>query len=77
MDDFSRISHVPIVMTNLNVGHAGTYARPRGGEYTPVALAWLDWQLKGNGKASEMFLGENARLKRDPQWAIETKNFDH
>ena len=25
MDDFARVSHVPIVMTNHDVGHAGTY----------------------------------------------------
>ena len=76
MDDFARVDHVPIVMTNLDVGHAGTYARPHGGESTPVALAWLDWQLKGRKEASGMFLGEDSTLKRDPEWSIETKNFD-
>ena len=76
MDDFKRVDHVPIVMTNLNVGHAGTYARPHGGEYTPVALAWLDWQLKGKEKASKMFMGENSTLARDAEWTVETKNFN-
>jgi hypothetical protein len=47
MDDFARVSHVPIVMTNHNVGHGGTYHLPRGGEFTRAALLWLDWQLKG------------------------------
>jgi hypothetical protein len=76
MDDFSRVDHVPIVMTNLDVGHAGTYARPHGGEYTPVALAWLDWQLKGVQAASGMFLGEDSELDRDPDWSVAVKNFD-
>lgn len=76
MDDFSRIKHVPIVMTNLDVGHGGTYARPHGGRYTPVALAWLDWQLKRKESASKMFLGEDSELNRDPEWAVETKNFE-
>jgi len=75
MDDFSRVKHVPIVMTNLDVGHAGTYARPHGGKYTPVALAWLDWQLKGRQEAAKMFLGDDSTLKRDPEWTVETKNF--
>jgi hypothetical protein len=75
MDDFARVQHVPIVMTNLDVGHAGTYARPHGGKYTPVALAWLDWQLKGRKEASKMFLGDDSTLKRAPEWTIETKNF--
>lgn len=75
MDDFSRVSHVPIVMTNLDVGHAGTYARPHGGKYTPVALAWLDWQLKGREESAGMFLGEESTLAKDPDWTVETKNF--
>jgi hypothetical protein len=76
MDDFSRINHVPVVMTNLDVGHAGTYARPHGGEFTRVALAWLDWQLKGRKEASKMFLGEDSELRRDANWTVETKNCD-
>lgn len=76
MDDFARVDHVPIVMTNLDVGHGGTYSRPHGGEYTPVALAWLDWQLKGKKESSKMFLGEESQLKKDPDWTVEIKNFD-
>ncbi|MDQ8205031.1 serine hydrolase [Pelagicoccus sp. SDUM812003] len=76
MDDFARVQHVPIVMTNLDVGHGGTYAQPHGGEYSPVALAWLDWQLKGEKAASKMFLGKNSQLARDPDWSVEVKNFD-
>ncbi|MBL8813052.1 MAG: hypothetical protein JNM43_22985 [Planctomycetaceae bacterium] len=75
MDDYSRVDHIPIVMTNLDVGHGGTYRKPHGGEYTPVALAWLDWQLKGNQESSRMFLGENSQLKLSQTWTIETKNF--
>ncbi|MDA8745671.1 endo-1,4-beta-xylanase [Rubripirellula amarantea] len=74
MDDFSRVDHVPIVMTNMDVGHGGTYWRPHGGEYAPVALAWLDWHLKGKQAAAKMFAGEDIELERDPDWTIETKN---
>lgn len=75
MDDFSRVGHVPIVMTNLDVGHGGTYAKPHGGEFTRVALAWLDWQLKGLKEKAHFFLGENSELRQDPKWKVETKNF--
>ncbi len=75
MDDFGRIEHVPVVMTNLDVGHGGTYRRPHGGEYTPVALAWLNWQLKGMHDSSKMFLGDDSLLKKDAKWTIEVKNF--
>lgn len=74
MDDFSRVDHVPIVMANLDVGHGGTYRRPHGGKYSPVALAWLDWQLKGKQDAAKTFLGENSQLANDYEWKIETKN---
>jgi dienelactone hydrolase len=75
MDDFSRVNHLPIAMTNFDVGHGGTYARPHGGEFTPVALAWLDWQLKGKKENSGVFLGEESKLAEDPEWTVETKNF--
>lgn len=75
MDDFARIGHVPIAMTNMDVGHGGTYARPHGGEFTRVALAWLDWHLKGRVDNASFFLGENSELQRDSKWKIQTKNF--
>ncbi len=75
MDDFSRVDHIPIVMTNFDVGHGGTYARPHGGEFTPVALAWLDWQLKEQSEKSKVFLGEDSKLAKDADWTIEAKNF--
>jgi hypothetical protein len=76
MDDFARVDHIPIAMTNLDVGHGGTYRRPHGGEYSPVALAWIDWQLKGKEEASKMFVGDTSELKKDAKWTIETKNLD-
>lgn len=76
MDDFSRIDHVPVVMTNLDVGHGGTYRRPHGGKYSPVAIAWRDWQLKEKPDAANMFVGENSQLADDDEWTIETKNID-
>lgn len=74
MDDFSRIEHVPVFMTNLDVGHGGTYRRAHGGEYAPVAIAWLNWQLKGTQDDAKMFLGEDSLLKKDGKWTIEVKN---
>lgn len=75
MDDFARIAHVPVVMTNLDVGHGGTYGQPHGGEFTKVALAWLDWQLKGRSANAGFFLGDNCELARDGRWTVAAKNF--
>jgi hypothetical protein len=76
MDDFAKVTHVPIVMTNLDVGHGGTYGRPHGGEYTSVALAWLNWQLKGDASSSKTFLDENSALRRDTKWTVQLKSFN-
>ena len=75
MDDFARVNHVPIAMANLDVGHGGTYHEPHGGAYSPVALAWLDWHLKGQSSASQWFLDESKLREQDAGWTLETKGF--
>ena len=70
MDDFSKIDHVPACATNLPVGHGGTYAQPHGGEYAIVALAWLNWQLKGDQEAAKMFKGDDCELLKRKDWTI-------
>jgi dienelactone hydrolase len=71
MDDFHRISHVPACAVNYPVGHGGTYREPHGGEFTVVALAWLDWQLKGDKQAEKMFKGKKPSLLKRKDWTIE------
>lgn len=71
MDDFSRINHVPACATNYPVGHGGTYAQPHGGEYGIVAVAWLNWQLKGDQQAAQMFVGDDCQLAQREGWTIE------
>ena len=70
MDDFHRIDHVPAYAANFPVGHGGTYREPHGGEFTVVALAWLDWQLKGNQEAAKLF--KNGELKNRKDWTLES-----
>lgn len=76
MDDFSRINHVPAFAANYPVGHGGTYAQPHGGEFSVVALAWLDWQLKKSEEAGKMFLGNPCGLAEREGWTAEKKNID-
>ena len=71
MDDFHRISHVPACAANFPVGHGGTYRQPHGGEFSVVALAWLQWQLKGDKQAAKMFVGKNCELSKRKDWTIE------
>lgn len=71
MDDFHRIDHVGACAANLPVGHGGTYAQPHGGEFSVVALAWLQWQLKGDQQAAKMFKGKDCNLSKREGWTIE------
>jgi hypothetical protein len=72
-DDFARITKVPVFKANLNVGHGGTYRELRGGRFGEVAVAWLDYQLKGRADASRWFVGADCRLCADPLWAVQKK----
>ena len=71
MDDFHRISHVPACAVNFPVGHGGTYLQPHGGEFSIIALAWLDWQLKNDRQAAKMFLGKDCGISKRKDWTIE------
>ena len=71
MDDFHRISHVPAVAINFPVGHGGTYREAHGGEFTIPALAWLNWQLKGDKEAAKMFVGKKPQLLDRKDWTLE------
>lgn len=71
MDDFQRIKHVPACAANYPVGHGGTYRQPHGGEFSVVALAWLEWQLKGNQQAAKLFTGKKPGLLQREGWRLE------
>ena len=71
MDDFQRIQHVPAIAVNYPVGHGGTYLQPHGGEFSVIAIAWLDWQLKHSPKAARMFVGKNCLLSKRDKWTIQ------
>ena len=76
MDDFSRITKGPAFAANYPVGHGGTYAQPHGGEFSVVALAWLQWQLQGDKEAAKMFLGDPCGVAQREGWTAEKKNID-
>ena len=71
MDDFHRINHVPACAANFPVGHGGTYRQPHGGEFSIVALAWLQWQMKGDLEAAKMFTGKKPGLLQREGWRLE------
>jgi hypothetical protein len=76
MDDFARITHVPVAVANIDVGHGGTYWQPNGGAAAQVVVDWLAWQLRGDDGAGRTFLGDECGLCADPQWTFEAKRLE-
>lgn len=72
MDDFRHIDHVPAFAVNFPVGHGGTYGQIHGGEFSIAALAWLEWQLKGDKEAKAMLTGDNPGLLAREDWTLES-----
>lgn len=73
MDDYRRISTVPVAVANLPVGHGGTFMEHNGGRAAAVAVAWLDWRLKGDAAAAAWFTGAGCRLCNDGDWTFASK----
>ena len=59
-----------------NLTHLGTYRQTDGGELAPIALAWLDWRLKGNKAAAAMFIGPDCDLCTNAHWHVQKKNMN-
>jgi hypothetical protein len=75
MDDVARLTHVPVAVANLPVGHGGTFQEPNGGAAAGVAVSWLNWQLRGDAEAARRFVGADCELCRDEHWTLALKNF--
>lgn len=73
LDDYSRISHVPVVMANYDVGHGGTYREEHGGTFAGMALAWLDYVLKNKAVNEAIFT--EGKLDAFAGWTLLSKNF--
>lgn len=56
--------------------HLGTYGQDNGGFFGKIAVAWLDWRLKGNGAAARMFRGANCTLCTAPGWHVTKSHVD-
>lgn len=76
-DDFERLQTLPVFRAWMpGVGHGGTYRDRDGGPFAPVAVAWLDWQLKGDAKAATWFTGPQCGLCTDPRWVVKRKRIE-
>ncbi|MBC6613246.1 alpha/beta hydrolase [Hymenobacter sp. BT507] len=72
--DYDRIDTVPVALATLTAkGHMGTFDEAFGGSFSQMALAWLDWQLKGKNSRSTVFLDKD--LGKFPGWSVKAKRF--
>jgi len=56
--------------------HLGTYGQENGGFFSRIAVAWLDWQLKGKTAASAMFRGPDCTLCKGTGWHVTKSGID-
>jgi hypothetical protein len=72
---FEALQNVPALLAFQDVGHyPATYRQPHGGAFALAVEAWLDWTLKGDQTASNMFVGSSCGLCKDPKWTVRIKN---
>ena len=60
----------------VNMVHMNTFRQTNGGEVSPIAIAWLDWQLKGDQNASKMFTGPKCGLCTNTHYHIRRLNIN-
>jgi hypothetical protein len=67
---------VPAMFASLDTGHMGTYAAPNAGKFGKAAVAFLEWQLRGNKDAKSKFTDPSTEGSLvSAHWNVTTKNF--
>jgi len=59
-----------------SVGHGGTYNQDNGGPFGAVAVAWLNWRLKGDTTPTGRgyFIGDHCGICEDPNWQTDSRS---
>jgi hypothetical protein len=67
---------LPAYKASLNTGHLGTYRGQNGGKFGKAAVAYLEWQLRGDA-ASKAIIMDPASAKSlvKDNWTVESKNW--
>jgi len=76
-DTFNYLRDVPVFHAwQEELTHIGTYGAVNGGSIGRIASDWYKWQLKGDGQAARMFVGDDCLLCQDGSWHVQKKNMD-
>ena len=80
MRDYDNLSAggTPILLFSKDLGHGGDLFSARGGDFTKINLAWLNWQLKGDMGATGkgMLVGAGCSYCSGGAWEMKTKNIE-
>jgi hypothetical protein len=76
--DYDNISGLgfPIMLFSKNIGHGGDLGSARGGDFTKINLAWLNWRLKGDEGATGkgVLVGASCTYCTNSAWEVKSKN---
>lgn len=66
----------PVMFFSKNIGHGGDLFSSRGGHFTRIDLAWLNWQLKGDTGATGkgVLVGSGCTYCSDSTWEVKSMN---
>ncbi|KAF2750008.1 hypothetical protein M011DRAFT_475325 [Sporormia fimetaria CBS 119925] len=76
--DYARLNPgLPKLRANLDTGHQGTFRATNGGKQGKAAVAYLEWQWRGNMTARDVILKPESpgSLVKD-NWVVESANWD-
>jgi dienelactone hydrolase len=77
VSNVAALTHVPVFGAwQDGMTHLGTYGAKDGGFFAKIAVAWLDWRLRGDSKAAKMFKGADCTLCTAPSWHVTKSKID-
>ncbi len=72
-DNIAKLD-VPLMWFSKDIGHGGDLSSSRGGDFTKINLAWLNWWLKGDAGATGKgaLVGAGCRYCSDSSWEVKS-----
>lgn len=74
-DNISQREDIPVMMfAKVGADHGGDLWAARGGDFTKISLAWLNWWLKGDESSTGkgMLVGSSCPYCTDNTWQIQS-----
>jgi hypothetical protein len=67
---------IPIMLFSKALGHGGDLFSTRGGDFTKIDLAWLNWHLKGDTSATGkgVLMGSTCTYCTNSAWEVKSMN---